>query len=110
MWEPTFQCCNDMRLKPRLTRSLPQRRSVCRLCDATKSVGRRAVEGEQGQKHENGLGGPLPFHSQDGQETASRGTGSIDTHKHASPLMSTRTVQECRQRAPSAGDRTELHV
>lgn len=60
--------------------------------------------------HENGLGGPLPFHSQDGQETASRGTGSINTHKHASPLMSTRTVREFRQRASSAGDIVELHV
>lgn len=81
-----------------------------------RAVGRLQVpaarsRGRAGPKtHEIWLGGPLPSHSQDGPETASRGTGSINTHKHASPLMSTRTALELGRRAPSAGDTPELQV
>lgn len=54
--------------------------------------------------HANMLARPLPYASQDGQETASRGT-ERHTHKHASSLMSTRTVQG---HAPPVGGIEEL--
>lgn len=81
-----------------------------------RAVGRLQVPAARSRRragpktHEIWLGGPLPSHSQDGPETARRGTGSINTHKHASPLMSARSVLELGRRAPSAGGAREQQV